>query len=277
MDYPPRQPYFAQKFIRLMTKTAAAQELGPSACWMLSVIACQEDAKRYTEPAKYYYEQLMPLCGFTSRKQLRAAIEKAESLGWLNYQAGTKGIPGKFFVAIPERFQDLQPTGCDEEFSSDSELKAELKVHRKRNCKGNTSIPIPIPKESTRKRESFDPLSVDVPIELQSELFRLAWADWVSHRAEIKKPLTPTSCKQQLRTFSNWGQSRSIAAITYTIAQGWQGIREPDTAPSCVVSSTQPKTTAKLAGKGKPLFDFGPVSTPSTEQEQKPCDDEVPV
>jgi hypothetical protein len=149
MNYPKRVPFFAQKFIRLMTKTAAAQELGPSACWMLSVIACQEDAKRYIEPANYYYDQLMPLCGFSSRKQLRATIEKAVSLGWLNYVPGAKGKPGRFFVSIPERFQEIEPTGCDETFSSDSELQAELQREPKRNCKGNTPIPIPSPNPIT--------------------------------------------------------------------------------------------------------------------------------
>lgn len=167
-----RPPYFAQKYIRLLTKTAAALELGPSACWMLAVIATQEDAKRYTEPAKYYYDQLMPLCGFTSRKQLANAIRKSVALGWLSYTAGRKSIPCYFSVCIPKRFTDLDTNGCDEsafrsEFSSDSELQTELnkksssdfipEMEIKGNRKGRTSIPSPTPNPNTYDFDaSFD-------------------------------------------------------------------------------------------------------------------------
>ncbi len=61
-----------------------------------------------------------------------------------------------------------------------------------------------------------------------SESFKSAWSDWKLHRAEIKKKLTPTSITQQLRNFADWGEDRSIAAIRFTIGNGWQGIREPD-------------------------------------------------
>lgn len=159
-EYPKREKFFSQKFIRILTKSAAAQYLGPNACWMLAVIACQEDAKRYLGPVTYYYEQLMPLCGFRSRKQLRTAIESAEKHGWLKYNPGSKGVPGEFFVAIP--ITGIDASGCDEfsseselqtelqtRFSSESELKAELQRDTKRNCKGNTSLPIPIPNPNT--------------------------------------------------------------------------------------------------------------------------------
>lgn len=156
--------YFAQKYIRTLTKTASAIELGPSACWMLSIIATQEDAKRYTEPAKWYYEQLMPLCGFTSRKQLSRAISRAVEFGWLEYKPGRKGRPCYFTTCIPDRYIELPTGACDEsEYSSESEPKAEL--HIGSNCKsrsrigtasapkgkrkGRTSIPSPKPCPST--------------------------------------------------------------------------------------------------------------------------------
>lgn len=55
-----------------------------------------------------------------------------------------------------------------------------------------------------------------------------AWDEWQRHRIEIKKPLTPTQAHKQLEQFEAWGAARSIAAIEYTIAKGWQGLREPD-------------------------------------------------
>jgi len=61
-----------------------------------------------------------------------------------------------------------------------------------------------------------------------SEKFSQAWKLWVSHRAEIKKKLTPSSIQGQLAEFEEWGEARAIAAIRHTIKMGWQGIREPD-------------------------------------------------
>ena len=81
------------------------------------------------------------------------------------------------------------------------------------------------------RRKGFDPSSVPLPESLgQHAAFRSSWADWLAHRREIRKPLTKTSTAKQLEQFAGWGVSRSVAAIQHTIANGWQGIREPDQA-----------------------------------------------
>jgi hypothetical protein len=150
---------------------------------MLTIVATQEDAKRYTEPAKWYYEQLMPLCGFKSPKQLRAAIRKATSLGWLVYEHGSKGVPNRFHVSIPESYDPLTANGCDEPFftsdsevnvrnetfcTSDSEAKRESQTvfpsQNGNECapkgerKGNASIPSPSPKKD---RHIFVPPTIE--------------------------------------------------------------------------------------------------------------------
>jgi hypothetical protein len=88
--------------------------------------------------------------------------------------------------------------------------------------KDNTNPPI----SPKGERLKFDASKVVLPI--QSEAFREAWLLWCQHRTEIKKPLKPTSCDQQLKQLAEWGESRAIAAIRYTVAKGWQGIQEPD-------------------------------------------------
>ena len=156
-----RPRFYALKYVRLLTKTAAAQELGASTCWLLAMISCQEDVKGFTEPAKFYFAQLMPLCGFGSPKQLRNAIAKAVELGWLDYLPGSKGIPGRFSVRVPTEFADLTPFACDEspERVPPAETQTEMQSvmgapsgnestaerHRKRKRNGNTSLPTPTP------------------------------------------------------------------------------------------------------------------------------------
>ena len=149
-----RQRFFALKYVRLLTKTASAQELGASTCWLLSLIACQEDVKGFTEPAKFYFDQLIPLCGFGSKKQLRNAIAKAVELGWLDYLPGRKGIPGRFSVRVPTKFSELAPFACDEssERVPSAEPQTEMQTVMgalgatetapKRHRNGNPSLPV---------------------------------------------------------------------------------------------------------------------------------------
>lgn len=112
--YPKRPPFFAHRFCRLLTKAAAAQEIGPEACWLLTIIAHQEDAKRYRGPVTFWNEQVMPLCGFGGRSRLVAARVKAVEAGWLHYDGGGKGRPGVYWVLIPAGLEDLADTPCDE-------------------------------------------------------------------------------------------------------------------------------------------------------------------
>lgn len=74
------------------------------------------------------------------------------------------------------------------------------------------------------------PNTTVIPLLLSTEAFAAAWRAWLQHRREIKKPIAPgsESEKQQLKTLEEWGETRAIAAIEYTIFKGWQGLREPD-------------------------------------------------
>jgi len=64
---------------------------------------------------------------------------------------------------------------------------------------------------------------------LQTEAFREMWDLWLRfRREELRKPVTPISGAMALRALSKMGVDRAVAAIEHTIANGWQGIREPD-------------------------------------------------
>jgi hypothetical protein len=103
-------------------------------------------------------------------------------------------------------------------------LPREEKIREREEEKKDNTIPPLSPKG---ERLKFDASKVSLPI--QTEAFKEAWNLWCQHRTEIKKPLKPTSCDQQLKQLAEWGEARAIAAIRYTVAKGWQGIQEPDT------------------------------------------------
>ncbi len=78
------------------------------------------------------------------------------------------------------------------------------------------------------EKQSSKKLVVEFPIppSLDTPEFRVAWADFKKHRAEKRDPLTPMATKKQLSRIEPWGVARAVAAINFTIANGWTGIYE---------------------------------------------------
>lgn len=243
-SYPRRPQYFAQRFIRLMVNTSAAQTIGADAFALLTVIVTTEDYLRYRKPVAFYNEQLMTALGIGSKERFNAARSRAIANGWLSYRKGRKRVAGLYFVCIPvelENIPDGSSDGSRESFRSEfvpqvdgnhtfgsvSEPKADQKPNG--NPASYIPSPIPNPKETRSRLSRFDALQVELPSELATDAFKAAWFEWCEHRRELRKPLTETSTKQQLRDFAQWGPARAVAAIHYTIGKGWQGIREPDT------------------------------------------------
>jgi len=190
-SYPTDRPaYFAARFVRLLTKAAAAQEIGPDAAWLLTIIVQQEDSKRYRAAVTFWNDQLLPLCGFGSRERLNNTRRRAVDAGWLHYEQGGKGRPGRYWVTIPPDYADVPDGPCDENkpvCRSDSERQTDGKNnipfgnrttnppanqnavrnhYRKPNGKPAPSIPSPKPgrnPDSDRMNETFEnalPLAV---------------------------------------------------------------------------------------------------------------------
>jgi hypothetical protein len=92
-------------------------------------------------------------------------------------------------------------------------------------------IPPKSPKGERSRRKAYDFNLQDIPDALKegnAQEFYRAWAMWITHRQEIKKPITETSARQQLAELAKVGQAKAVEMIEYTIAMGWQGLRTPD-------------------------------------------------
>jgi hypothetical protein len=101
VSYPKRPQMFAYKFCRQLIKQAVAQEIGPEGFCLLTCVVMTEDAKGYTGAVTFFNGQLMPLCGFTTEKRLISVRQKCVESGWLHYQAGSKGVAGKYWCVLP--------------------------------------------------------------------------------------------------------------------------------------------------------------------------------
>lgn len=65
------------------------------------------------------------------------------------------------------------------------------------------------------------------PENLDNQRFKDAWNLWNVYRKEIKKPLTPTAQKQQLKFLSERGND-AVAIIEKSIQNSWQGLFDLD-------------------------------------------------
>ena len=144
--YPKRPSHFAHKFVRRLAKSAAAQEIGPEACWLLTVIAHQEDAVHYRRAVTWYEGQLMPLVGLKCRRTLARVREKAIEAGWLHYEPGRKGVAGVYWVLIPDHAEpfDDSPIGDDDGFLCDTSVteRAPQVSHQQRQKSAGSVAPM---------------------------------------------------------------------------------------------------------------------------------------
>ncbi|MBI1314497.1 hypothetical protein GC176_24660 [bacterium] len=161
-EYPARESFFAHRFVRLLTKTAAAQELGPEVTWLLTVIAHQEDAKRYSGPVTYWNEQLMPLCGFRSKGRLNRARQSAVESGWLHYETGGRTQPGRYWCLVPTGYEQLPDGPCDESEPVQNRTANGTHAEPTRNRNGAPSTLFPIPNPKGGKPADAGPSAADI-------------------------------------------------------------------------------------------------------------------
>lgn len=122
--YPKRPAYFACGFVRLLTKKTVANELGPQAFTLLTVIAMTEDARGYTDPVTFFNEQLLPLVGLGSVDALDRVRARCVAAGWLHYVPGGRRTgPGRYFVTVPDRYAGTDDAPTDEPVGSDALLR----------------------------------------------------------------------------------------------------------------------------------------------------------
>jgi hypothetical protein len=137
VEYPKRPKFFAYKFVRLMAKVCLANEIGPDACWLLTVIAFTEDASCYRRPVTYFNGNLMPICGFATEKTLSRARSRAVAAGWLNYKYCGTRRPGRYFVLVPSHAEGIDDRPLDEGDDPITDKKAG-------NGAGNQTVMVPV-------------------------------------------------------------------------------------------------------------------------------------
>lgn len=237
IEYPKREPFFAHKFVRLLTKSCAAQDIGLNAFALLTVIAHQEDSARYSGPVRFWNEQLMNVLGFKSPKQLNDCRAKAIEFGWLCYERSGNREVGRYAVMIPEGFEGLDDAPIEpihSESGTNKERIAERLGDGSRNESvtesGKPSVPSPIPDPSI-----YTPgPDVIIPDKINTQQFREVvwrWIDYTRRPTNEANPIEPNSMEEQelWRLVAAWDVDAETlsAAVGAAILGRWANLRKP--------------------------------------------------
>lgn len=122
-----------------------------------------------------------------------------------------------------ERRSKCQNSSANVKYVNDSQQMSALSAHTDSDSDSDSQA-----QEKGEKKKGTEKECEFSELPFPSDAFKSAWTDWVAFRREIKKPVTPTMAKAQLRQLRSLNERRAIAMIEHTIGKGWQGLREQD-------------------------------------------------
>lgn len=123
-----------------------------------------------------------------------------------------------------ERGESDDPTGC-----SSRRDGVNLTTSRGERAAPDPSLnhqgTVNKPNGARTRSPGFDPLTVELPVWLDAEL----WGRWVRHRVQLRKPLTEEAARQQVRDLANFREQghKPEAVIEHAIGKSWQGLFAP--------------------------------------------------
>ena len=77
------------------------------------------------------------------------------------------------------------------------------------------------------KRDSRKSPPTEIPSDLDCPAFREVWNDFLTHRKEKKKAVTPTNERALLKKLRSWGTSKAVDALQNSVTNGWLGVFPP--------------------------------------------------
>lgn len=206
-----------------------AAEVGAAAFMVYATIARHVDEQRRAWPG---IERLASMTGMSNRWVIKA-INTLESVGWLQ----VKRSPGNRNTYTLPPVISKEPQFTTTKMSSEVEFTgvvkpsspgSEVEFTPPVNPSSPEVYPITRPKNKTHLTRPKRGVAAEVvfPKGLCSEVFKEAWNRWITHRKELRKPLTASTIAAQLKKLAVWGETRAVAAINHSITAGWTGIFE---------------------------------------------------
>lgn len=242
MEYPKKGQYYAHKTFRLMHKAMVAAELGRDVFCLLAVILHTEDAARYRGPVSYFNSQLMETLGFRKWETFDAARKRAIEAGWLQYEGCGKRTAGRYFVTIPEGYEQIEDGLMEECTYPENGYKqgydAGIIEGIKRGQSGVQSgddwgeppilspnpIPNPIPKYSSELSQASEPVDTTLVFDLVGKDSG-PWSPPLSLIAQFESWYPSLHVDAELRKAAAWHATNPVKRKTRTgitkFLNGW--------------------------------------------------------
>ncbi|MEZ6094432.1 MAG: hypothetical protein R3C03_09380 [Pirellulaceae bacterium] len=261
---------FGIQYLKWLFSSGASYEIGPEATAVLTAIVTLEDEFFYNRAVNFYNEQLMRRCGIKSEHALIRARKVAIDAGLLDYTAGQKRTPGRYFVCgfIAQNAGDqpdtTAPNAANVKRKSIESQKPLRNTQRKPNGSETVSRPsIPInpitqlPVDNNVCSESENDFfivgGVKNPVTYVDDwIFPEGWDcpelrkaldDWAAMRKRIKKPIrSKASTSKLFKRFESVMHLIDVCEICE--ANQWQGLK-----PEYGNGKSQPKTFGQMREK----------------------------
>lgn len=137
-SYPKRgTSFFAIRYMAYVLRCGIGMEHGCEAVALLLAVSLTEDKTRYSKAVCFWNDQLTAYLGCRVER-LIAIRKRVIDAGWLHYEPGRKGIPGKYWVLVPGGDENLNDASLGE--NSVGSLTADIpygKAHTKADDKAH--------------------------------------------------------------------------------------------------------------------------------------------
>ena len=236
--YPQREPFFAVRFLKLLTRHNVAQQVGADGVCLLMAVVLLEDSNRYRRPIDFTDRELLDKLGVRSWETLKRIRQRVIAAGWLVHQSRREQRkPGRYWVQIPADYlQEMEDVanplppenGGSCQPTTSKNVKSLPPKNGSTTSKNVKSLP---PKNGGQQTLSNRPIITDLldrPPDLPSKFdtteFLEAWSEWEQHRKETGKPLTALAVKKQIKQLAPLTVADAIATIEQSIQAGWAGL-----------------------------------------------------
>lgn len=199
------------EIIRHMIDQRIANQIGPSGCWLMTVLAISGDGLRWDD-------EVAALAGFGSRSTLHRVREACVKAGLVEYTPGTKGRPANYRILTGFCIKSvMNVTQNVDSIRTECDTESEQKVTEK---------------PQSKKRQPVVATVEDPPIphEFDIPAFRDAWSRWLEYRRQ-RKAVSRLAATRQFSTLLGWVATGATIAdlvdsIDQSIANDWQGLFE---------------------------------------------------
>ncbi len=161
----------------------------------------------------------MPMLGIKSKDGIYRRLKKMCDMGLLIAHQDNQVI-GKPYFAFGPKFELLHFDKPTDGYPKGAYQKP----------KGSRKSSVPPTDEKSDNNSINDHTIIDqgkIALPFESEAFKNAWNDWIKHRKQKGKKLTPLSIEKQLKLLSTFNEESAIKMVNMAITSNWQGIFPP--------------------------------------------------